>query len=126
MQAKIMEQVKLLEPLSNRRIAIPVEEAIRTRGLLTCNQSDAQFNCLMHEGLRMGVDFEVISKDQWCLLMKYFSERQVKQADSAGAAESGDTAVLVSEDSPMVAPTPLVRSYELLGLGIRTQIEYFM
>ena len=78
MQAKIMEQVKLLEPLSNRRIAIPVEEAIRTQGLLTCKQSDAQFNCLMHEGLRMGIDFEVISKDQWCLLTKYFSERLVR------------------------------------------------
>ena len=50
----------------------------------------------------------------------------MKQADGAGAAEPGETAVLVSEDAPMVAPTPLVRSYELIGLGIRTQIEYFM
>ena len=58
----------------------------------------------------MGTDFEVISKDCWCLLVKYFSER-LNQGD---------------EDSEAVQPVVLVRSYELLGLGIRTQIEYFM
>ena len=52
----------------------------------------------------MGTDFEVISKDQWCLLVKYFSER----FDSA------------NEQSENIQPIPLVRSYELLGMGMRT------
>lgn len=52
----------------------------------------------------MGVDFEVITKDQWFLLTKYFSE-QVE-----GTANEGLT----------IRPTPLIRSYELLGMGIRT------
>lgn len=56
----------------------------------------------------MGTDFEVLSKDQWCLLVRYFSER------------TGP-----SEEAEMIAPVPLIRSFELLGLGIRTQIEYF-
>ena len=58
----------------------------------------------------MGVDFEVISKDQWCLLVKFFSEHL--------ESENG-------EEGDMIRPTPLIRSYELLGMGIRTQIEYF-
>ena len=58
----------------------------------------------------MGSDFEVISKDQWCLLVKYFSER-----------------AWADEDAEVVLnPVALIRSYELLGLGIRTQIEYFL
>lgn len=54
----------------------------------------------------MGEDFEVLSKGQWKLLVRYFSEKKSDQSDPA-------------------APRPLVRSYERLGLGIRTQIEYF-
>lgn len=54
----------------------------------------------------MGEDFEVLSKGQWKLLVRYFSE---KKSDQSGSA----------------APRPLVRSYERLGLGIRAQIEYF-
>ena len=54
--------------------------------------------------MMMGSDFEVISKDQWCLLVKYFSRR-------LGVAD---------EDSATIAPVPLIRSYELFGLGIRT------
>ena len=56
----------------------------------------------------MGTDFEVLSKDQWHMLTKYFSERKQGMEESEG-----------------IPPVPLVRSYELLGLGIRTQIEYF-
>ena len=54
-------------------------------------------------------DFEVLSKDQWFLLVKYFSER-------LGEGEA----------SEYVPPVALMRTYELLGLGIRTQIEYFL
>jgi len=75
MQTKIMEQVKHLEPLSNRRVALSLEEAIYTKGLLRCGSGDVQFNHVMRDGLQMGTDFEVLSKDQWCLLAKYFSER---------------------------------------------------
>ena len=74
MQAKIMDQVKSLEPLSNTRLVLSVDEAIRTRKMLPCGQGDPQFNLVMRENLAMGVDFEVISKDQWFLLTKYFSE----------------------------------------------------
>ena len=110
MQAKIMERVKYLEPLSNTRIALTLEEAVKTRCMLPCNQGDSQFNQMMRENLQMGVDFEVISKDQWCLLVKFFSEQLEN--------ENG-------EEGDVIRPTPLIRSYELLGMGIRTQIEYF-
>lgn len=55
----------------------------------------------------MGEDFEVLSKGQWKLLVRYFGEKK---------SEQGVTSKV---------PRPLVRSYERLGLGIRTQIEYF-
>ena len=109
MQAKIMDQVKSLEPLSNTRIVLSVDEAVRTRRMLPCGQGDPQFNLVMRENLAMGVDFEVISKDQWFLLTKYFSEQ------AEGTSNEGQT----------IRPSPLIRSYELLGMGIRTQIEYF-
>ena len=70
-----MEQVKTLEPLSNTRIVLTLDEAIKTRQMLPCQQGDCQFNQVMRENLHMGVDFEVISRDQWCLLVKHFSER---------------------------------------------------
>ena len=54
----------------------------------------------------MGEDFEVLSKGQWKLLVRYFGGKTSEQSESA-------------------APRPLVRSHERLGLGIRTQIEYF-
>ena len=53
--------------------------------------------------MQMGTDFEVVSKDQWKLLVRFFSER-----------------ISEREDAESVPPVPLVRSYELLGLGIRT------
>lgn len=61
----------------------------------------------MKEGLQMGEDFEVLSKGQWKLLVRYFSE---KKTDAR-------------PDIP--GPRSLVRSHERIGLGIRTQIEYF-
>ena len=39
---------------------------------MPCFQGDPQYNHVMRKGLRMGTDFEVVSKDQWCLLKKYF------------------------------------------------------
>ena len=50
----------------------------------------------------MGEDFEVLSKGQWKLLVRYFSDR-----------------------TEISGPRPLIRSHERIGLGIRTQIEYF-
>ena len=72
--------------------------------IFACRQGEAQFNHVMRQGMMMGSDFEVISRDQWCLLVKYFSRR-------LGVAD---------EDSATIAPVPLIRSYELFGLGIRT------
>ena len=69
-----MEQAKYLEPLVNDRIALSVKEAIEQKGILACSAGDAQYNHVMRDGLQMGNDFEVISKDQWCLLVKHFSE----------------------------------------------------
>ena len=63
MQAKIMEQVKYLEPLSNTRIVMTLDEAVKTRQMLSCQQGDGQFNQVMRDNLHMGVDFEVISRD---------------------------------------------------------------
>lgn len=63
MQAKIMEQVKYLEPLSNTRIVLTLDEAVKTRQMLSCQQGDGQFNQVMRDNLHMGVDFEVISRD---------------------------------------------------------------
>ena len=60
----------------------------------------------MRDGLQMGVDFEVLSKGQWNILTKYFSGKD-------------------PFTNEVKKPRPLVRSYEKLGLGIRTQIEYF-
>lgn len=74
MQAKIMEQVKSLEPLTNSRLVLSLDEAVKTHRLLVCQQGDSQFNQVMRSNLHMGVDFEVISKDQWCLLSNYFCE----------------------------------------------------
>ena len=36
MQAKIMDQVKSLEPLSNTRLVLSVDEAVRMRRMLPC------------------------------------------------------------------------------------------
>ena len=108
MQARMVEQAKLLEPLSNARIALRPHEAVTHYNLIGYSGTDPQFNQMMREGLLMVKDFEVISRDQWKLLVRYFSERPD-----------------VNEEDVYVEPVPLVRSYELLGLGIRTQIEYF-
>lgn len=56
----------------------------------------------MKEGLQMGEDFEVLSKGQWKLLVRYFAE---KKPDSKPSISG---------------PRSLVRSYERIGLGIRT------
>ena len=50
----------------------------------------------------MGEDFEVLSKGQWKLLIRYFSDK-----------------------TDIFGPRSLIRSHERIGLGIRTQIEYF-
>ena len=54
----------------------------------------------MKEKLILGKDFEVLSEKMWKLLCKCYPE--VNQTAS-----------------------PLIRSYERIGLGMRTQIEYF-
>ena len=103
MQARIMEQVKDLAPLTNLRIAMSVDEAVSSRGLLRCSSEEAHFNHVMRDGVQIGGDFEVLSRDQWCLLGKFFGERSRP-----------------SEEADVTLPVPLTRSYELLGLGIRT------
>ena len=95
-----------LEPLTNDRIVMSAKQAASHANLLLCHGGDCQFNHVMKDGLFMGEDFEVLSKGQWKLLVRYFGEKRTEQ----GAA---------------TVPRPLVRSYERLGLGIRTQIEYF-
>lgn len=50
----------------------------------------------------MGEDFEVLSKGQWKLLVRYFADK-----------------------TDILGPRSLIRSHERIGLGIRTQIEYF-
>lgn len=55
----------------------------------------------MRDGLSLGSDFEVVSKRMWQILTNCF-------------AELGGASV-----------QPLVRSFERIGLGMRTQIEYF-
>ena len=61
-----------------------------------CNDVENQFNHVMREGLSLG-DFEVINKRMWQLI----------------TAMSPDPA------------SQLIRSFERIGLGMRTQIEYF-
>ena len=56
----------------------------------------------MKEGLLMGEDFEVLSKGQWKLLVRYFTEKKPDTKPGLSEARS------------------LVRSYERIGLGIRT------
>ena len=142
MQARIMERVKRLPPLANDRIALSVDEAIRKLNLLACScDGGAQFNHVMRggdsnadadggESLMMGTDFEVVSKDQWFLLVKYFSEhrRIVTPRPNSGMAGGGPPTTVAAGAGcyQIIPPVPLVRSYELIGLGIRTQIEYFM
>ena len=140
MQARIMERVKRLPPLANDRIALSVDEAIRKLNLLACScDGGAQFNHVMRggdsnagadggESLMMGTDFEVLSKDQWFLLVKYFSEhrRIVTPRPNSGMAAGSTTAAAEADCYQIIPPVPLTRSYELIGLGIRTQIEYFM
>jgi len=69
MQARIMDQVKYLEPLSNNRIALSVDQAMRSLNLLTYSAGDAQFNHVMRENGNsqaspmLGTDFEVITRD---------------------------------------------------------------
>lgn len=55
----------------------------------------------MRDDLLLGKDFEIVSEKMWKLLCKCFP---------------GD----VSHP-----PNPLIRSFERIGLGMRTQIEYF-
>jgi hypothetical protein len=51
----------------------------------------------MRQGLSIGADFEVISKRMWQLLCNCFAQQ----------------------------PCCLIRSFERIGLGMRTQVEYF-
>jgi len=46
-----MEQVKYLEPLSNKRIAFSIDEAIEHKGMLRCTAGDPQFNHVMRDNL---------------------------------------------------------------------------
>lgn len=52
-----------MAPLRNTRIAVSLDEAVQSRGLLKCTAGDAHFSHLMREGVQMGSDFEVLSKD---------------------------------------------------------------
>ena len=69
--------------------------------ILMCNDTENQFNHVMKDGLTLGSDFEVISKRMWQILTKCFAEQSCSSI------------------------CPLVRSFERIGLGMRTQIEYF-
>lgn len=64
--------------------------------ILLCNDVENQFNHVMRDGLSLG-DFEVINKRMWQLI----------------TATTPDPA------------SQLIRSFERIGLGMRTQIEYF-
>lgn len=68
---------------------------------MICNDYENQFNHVMRDGLSLGSDFEVVSKKMWQILTNCF-------------AEVG------------IGAQPLVRSFERIGLGMRTQIEYFL
>lgn len=67
---------------------------------MVCNDTENQFNHVTRDDLYLGTDFEVVSKQMWLLLMKAFCPSDSKCQS-------------------------LVRSYERIGLGMRTQIEYF-
>lgn len=63
-----------------------------------------QFNHVIRDGLKLGEDFEVLNRAQWQILTRCFSQTTA---------------------SPVSDVIPLCRSYEKIGLGVRTQIEYF-
>ena len=59
----------------------------------------------MRDNLVLGLDFEPVSKSMWQMLVANFT-----------------TPTNEPDREPAL---PLVRSFEKLGLGIRTQLEYF-
>jgi hypothetical protein len=61
---------------------------------------------MMREGLILGVDFEPVTKAMWQILSSNFSLKP-------------------SEHNQGTTGQPLVRSFEKIGLGVRTQLEYF-
>jgi len=65
--------VPKLPCLSNDRIVMSMAEAQNNAGLLLCNNPENQFNHVMRDGLKIGEDFEMISKDQWRILSNCFS-----------------------------------------------------
>lgn len=71
----------------------------------------------MREDLFLGVDFEPLSKPMWNIIAQSFSE----SAFLKGPAYS----VSGTSSCEAKGPFPLVRTFEKIGLGIRTQLEYF-
>ena len=68
--------------------------------------------------MRIGEDFQVVSIEMWRLLVKHFSYAEV----SKRKRKNNETQKVEAEFKPIL---PMVRSYEKIGLGIRTQMEYF-
>lgn len=64
--------------------------------------------------MRIGEDFQVVSPEMWRMLVRHFSFAEVQKH------RKGDK--LEGEQRPIL---PLVRSYEKIGMGIRTQLEFF-
>lgn len=79
-----------LASLTNSRIILSRAETVQQR-ILVCNDADNQFNHVMRDGLSLG-DFEVINKRMWQLITAMTTE----------------------------PASHLIRSFERIGLGMRT------
>jgi hypothetical protein len=66
----------------------------------------------------LGTDFEIVSADQWRMLVRHFSFSEVNKRKK----QPLELQRFDSESKPLL---PLARSFEKIGLGIRTQIEFF-
>ncbi len=64
--------------------------------------------------MKIGEDFEVVSAEMWRMLVRHFSYAEVQKHRKGEKMEGEKKSIL-----------PLVRSFEKIGMGIRTQLEYF-
>ena len=81
---------------------------------MVCKEKNCQFNHVIKDSMKIGEDFEVVSVEMWRMLVRHFSYAEVQKHRKGEKIEG--------EKKPIL---PLVRSFEKIGMGIRTQLEYF-
>jgi len=104
--------------LTNERIVQDQKVLNKQTNWLICKEKTCQFNHVVKDGVQIGEDFQLVSTEMWRMLVRHFSFIEV----SKRKRKNNETQKVEAEFKPIL---PLVRSFEKIGLGIRTQMEYF-